>query len=103
MPYVWRITQRYLPQHREAFLNLEKKFVAMEKSRPDLPQGRRLQPVIGGQPTNTFIWEADFPTLEQAARAATVIQSDQTHETLFREQVPYMLECFSEIYEILDL
>lgn len=82
---------------------LEAKFVAMEKSRPDLPQGRRSQPYAGREQTSTLIWECEFPSLAEAQNGLARLGADPQHEDLYQKQVPYMQEAYTEIYEILDL
>ena len=102
MAYVLRFVQHYLPEQRAAFMKLEAKFAAMEQRRNDFPRGRRSQPYAGREPLQTLIWECEFPSLAEAQAALSKIESDAEHEALFREQVPYMTETYTEINEILD-
>lgn len=83
-------------------MELEARFAALETRRSDFPRGLRLQPYAGREPTNTLIWESSFPTLEAARQALALIESDPEHGQLFRQQVPYFLDAFTEIYEVLD-
>ncbi len=103
MPYIVRFIQRYAPEQRTAFMKVEAKFAAMEQRRNDFPRGRRSQPYAGREPSNTLIWECEFPSLAEAKAALAKISSDQEHETLLREQVGYMSELYTEIDEILEL
>lgn len=102
MAYVLRFVQRYLPEQRAAFMELEAKFAAMERRRSDLPTGRRSQPYAGREPLQTLIWECEFPSLPEAQAALAKMSADPEHEALFQEQVPYMTETYTEINEILD-
>ena len=103
MPVVLRFVQRYKPAEREAFMKLEAKFDAMEKRRADMPKGRRSQPYAGREAANTLIWECEFPTLEAAQAALAHMGADSEHESLYRQQVPYFEEAYTEIYEVLEL
>ncbi|MBZ5670398.1 MAG: hypothetical protein LAO04_11785 [Acidobacteriia bacterium] len=103
MPYIVRFVQRYTPEQRCAFMKVEEKFAAMEQRRSDFPRGRRSQPYAGREPSNTLVWESEFPSLAAAQAALAKISGDSEHEALFREQVPYMTEAYTEIDEILEL
>ena len=105
MKYVLRFVQNYRPADRAAFMALEAKFDALEKRRPDLPQGRRMQPWAGGLPTNTLVWECTFDSMDklQAGLAAlTALSGDPEHEHLFQQQAPLMVDTYTEIYEALE-
>jgi hypothetical protein len=103
MAFVLRFVQGYAVGDREAFLALESRFAEMERRRPDWPRGRRMRPYAGAEPTNTIVWEAEFPTLPEALAALDRIAGDEEHEALFREQAPLMTSSRTEIYETLDL
>jgi len=103
MAFVLRFVQRYRPEDREVFLKLEAKFAAMERRRKGYPKGRRSQPYAGREETSTLIWECEFPTLEAAQKGLAEMAGDAEHEKLYKEQVPYMTEAYTEIYEVLDL
>lgn len=104
MPFVLRVTQRYVLEQRKAFMDLEAKFIAMEqRRRTEFPKGRRSQPFAGSLPTNTLIWECEFPSLAQIQAFLEMISTDPEHDALFRQQVPYMLEAHTEIQEILNI
>jgi len=102
MPFILRITQRYLVKDRAAFMALEAKFAAMEQARSDFVKGRRRQPCIGRQPSNTLIWESEFPTLAEAQAAIAKLGSDPAHEELFRQQDAYITDAWMEIDEVLE-
>lgn len=103
MAFMLRFVQGYAVGDRDAFLELEARFAEMERERPDWPQGRRMQPYAGAEPTNSIVWEAEFPTLADALGALDRIAADEEHEALFREQAPLMTTSRTEIYETLDL
>lgn len=103
MPYILRFVQRYRPEDREAFMNLEAQFAAMEKRRTDWLQGRRRQPYSGREPSNTLIWETELPMLAEVQQALARIAADPEHEELFRKQVPFMTDAYTEIDEVLEL
>ena len=102
MPYVVRFIQRYAPEQRKGFMKVEAKFAAMERRRGDFPRGRRSQPYSGREPSNTLIWECEFPSLSEAQAALAKISGDSEHETLFCEQAPFISELYTEIDEILE-
>ncbi|MFA6109016.1 MAG: hypothetical protein WDA75_09605 [Candidatus Latescibacterota bacterium] len=102
MPYILRFVQRYRPADREAFMHLEARFAALERRRPDLPQGRRSQPYAGRDPANTLIWECEFPSLAATQEGLARIGADPEHAALYQAQVPYFLEAWTEISEVLD-
>lgn len=81
---------------------LEAEFAKMEQSRDDFPHGRRSQPYAGKEPTCTLICEFTFPTLQAAQDGLAQIGTDPQHEELYRKQVPYMEEAYTEIYEVLE-
>jgi hypothetical protein len=102
MAYILRFVQQYSATNREAFMALEAMFAGMERRRKDWPQGRRYQPLSGREPTNTLVWECEFPTLAEAQDALKRMGSDPEHEQLFRQQAPYITQNYTEIYEILE-
>jgi len=102
MPFVLRFVQGYRPANREKFMAVEAKFAAMEKRRTEYPKGRRLQPYTGRLATNTIICEFQFDTLREAEDALAMISADGEHDSLLAEQLPYMEDSYSEIYEVLE-
>jgi hypothetical protein len=103
MAFVLRFVQEYAVARRAAFMELEARFAEMERRRDDWPSGRRSQPYAGGLPTNTLIWEHEFPTLAEAEAALARIAGDAEHEELFRVQAPTITSTRTEIYETLEL
>jgi hypothetical protein len=102
MKCLLRFVQRYRPTDREAFMQVEAKFAAMELHRRDWPRGRRYEPLTGREPSNTLIWEAEFPTPADAQAALIKMAGDAEHEKLLAEQLPYMADAYTEIYKLLE-
>jgi hypothetical protein len=102
MPYVLRFVQRYRPQDREEFMRLEALFADLERRHPEFPQGRRSQPYAGREPGNTLIWDCRFETMPELNRALEILGSSPEHAALYRQQVPFMTDAWTEIYEVLD-
>jgi hypothetical protein len=96
-----RITQRCPLHARDAFLALERRFVALEGDGA-LPAGRRIQPVLTGCPANTMIWEAVFPRAGSAIAALESTTSNPAHAALFEELARYIEDSRVELFEILD-
>ena len=101
MPYVLRFVQRYRPADRNAFMELEAQFAALEQA-GELPKGQRRQPYAGREPVDTLIWEGEFATIEQLHAARLRFSQSELHEALFRKQAPYMLDARTEIDELLE-
>ena len=101
MAYLLRFVQRIDTAHREDFLAVERQFARFEREH-NMPRGRRYLPVSGQQPTNTLIWECEFPTLEALTQQLTAIYAHPEHERLLAQQLPYMQDCYTEIYETFD-
>ncbi len=102
MAYILRFVQRYRPEDREAFMALEAEFAKMEMRRDAYPKGRRSQPYAGREQTCTLVWECEFESLDAAQKGLELISNDPEHEGLYRKQVPYMQEAYTEIYEVLE-
>jgi hypothetical protein len=103
MAYILRFVQTYRPEARTEFLALEAKFAELERRNPRLPQGRRSQPCAGKEPTNAFIWECQFASMQEVQQALSALSGSPEHEALFRLQSPLMIQTWTEIYETLDL
>jgi hypothetical protein len=103
MPVVLRFVQRFRPSDEKAFMALEAKFAALERRKRSMPRGRRLRPYAGREPSHTLVWESTFDTLEDAQRALARLEADPDHGRLLRKQIPYFLDAFTEIYEVLEL
>lgn len=98
-----RIVQRFAAGREREFMAIERQFAALEARRPDYPHGRRLQPIAAGEPSNTLIWEADFPDLESARRALDFFAGDAAHERLIEQQRGYFAEVRTEFYQVLEM
>lgn len=102
MAYILRFTQNYLPAHHKAVLELEAQFKQLETHHPDFPQGRRYQPVAGGEPNHTLIWECELPSLAEVQKALEKIEANATHTDLFSKQSPYFTGMRTEIFQVLE-
>jgi len=102
MAYLLRFVQKFRPDQRDAFLELERKFIELEQATPEFPKGKRYTPYSGRESTNTLIWECEFATLADAQEALSFLEGDARHETLYRQQVPYFLEAYTEIYQSIN-
>lgn len=96
--YRLRFVQKIKKEYQDRFLEIEKKFIALEQADPSMPQGRRLVPLMGREPTNTLVWEGDFATCEEAMAALASIEANDTHTQLLQEQIGYMAETYTELY-----
>jgi hypothetical protein len=103
MSYLLRFIQQYQPSAGRAFLELEAQFRDLERNSPNLPQGRRYQPVSGGEPTNTLIWECECASLAEVQEALKRLADEPMHTVLYEKQSPYLLKSQTEIYKVLDL
>jgi hypothetical protein len=102
MGIVMRIIQQFEPAREDDFMALERKFDELEKSRPDFPKGKRMQPVSSPEPVNTLIWQSEFPDIETAFMALNFFQGDDAHEKLYKQQVEFMKSIRIEFYKTLD-
>jgi hypothetical protein len=103
MSVTMRIIQRFKAPHEREFMALEREFATLERSRPDYPKGRRLQPIAAGAPCNSLIWEAEFPDLQSARRTLDFFAGDAAHEHLLEQQRPFFEEIRIEFYQNLEL
>ncbi|CAN5336743.1 hypothetical protein BH23BAC3_BH23BAC3_02880 [soil metagenome] len=94
-----RIIQRYSTTNEEKFLQLEKKFAALERARPDYPKGKRLLPISAQEPCNTLIWEHEFPDIQTAYDALEFLNDDKEHKELYKKQAPYFEKVKIEFYK----
>jgi len=97
-----RILQKFHPVDEAEFMRLERLFMALEQSNPDLPQGRRFKPLAGAEPCNTLVWEGDFESLEAAHRALSSFSGNEEHERLLAEQIPFFREARIEFLEAIE-
>lgn len=102
MTYKLRFVQRIKKEEQELFLQLEQQFVQLEQSDPQMPVGRRFLPVTGKEPSNTLIWEAEFPSWELATSALRAIEENEMHGALLERQIRCMGDTYTEIYRELD-
>lgn len=102
MAYILRFVQRFRTGDEAAFMALEAQFAALER-RKGWPRGRRSRPFAGREPANTLVWECELPTLAAANDAVARMASDPDHASLLKRQIPYFLEAWTEVYEVLDL
>ena len=99
--YILLFVQQYRPSAAEAFLKLEAEFKELERSSPELAQGRRY--LSEGEPANTLLWECEFASLDDVQDALKKMADDPTHQALFEKQLRYIVETRTEIYKTLDL
>jgi hypothetical protein len=99
MAVTLRSIQIYEPAQEAAFLELEERFAQLERSRADLPKGRRLRMVAGGAPGHTLVWECEFPDLAGGWAAFTRYCNDPEHVALADQQRPYLRQSNLEILE----
>ncbi|WP_127589141.1 hypothetical protein [Paenibacillus koleovorans] len=102
MAYMLRFVQRFQPAQRDAFLTLERQFAALEQAVAEYPKGRRYIPYSGREPVNTLVWECEFPSFAEAQEALAFLEKDERHEELYRQQVGFFLEAYTEMYEVFD-
>ena len=101
MAYVLRFVQRFRAEDEAAFMALEARFAALER-RKGWPRGRRSRPFAGREPGNTLIWETELATLAAVNAAVTAMGDDPDHARLLKRQIPFFLEAWTEVYEVLD-
>lgn len=99
--YKLRFVQEIKKEDQERFFELEKGFMRLEEDDPALPRGKRYVPIMGRDPTNTLVWEAEFETLEEALSALGAIEASDGHTALLNEQVGCMRRTWTELYRSL--
>jgi hypothetical protein len=102
MSITMRIIQRFRAAQEKDFMVLEGKFAELETTRPDYPKGRRLQPISAGEPSNTLIWECEFPDLNSAHKVLDFFAGDPAHEALIQKQLPFFEQVKIEFYRNLE-
>ncbi len=102
MSITMRILQRFDVKNTDSFLDLEKKFVELEKRRPDYPKAKRMKPIAASEPINTLVWQCEFPDLNAAKKALDFFADDAEHEALIPLQLPFFEQIKIEFYENLD-
>ena len=101
MAYVLRFVQRFRAGDEAAFMALEERFAALER-RKGWPRGRRSRPHAGREPVHTLVWECELPTLAAVNDAVAAMAKDRDHARLLKRQIPFFLEAWTEVYEVLD-
>jgi len=102
MAYKLRFVQRFQQDKEKEFMALEKAFMRLEKMVKEFPKGKRFIPFSGREPVNTLIWECEFPSLEEAYNAVNFLGNDPRHEELFKQQVKFFTEAYTEIYKVIE-
>jgi hypothetical protein len=102
MAYVLRFVQRFQAKDEAAFMALEAQFAALER-RKGWPRGRRSRPFAGREPGNTLVWECELETLAAVNGTIATLGADADHTRLLRRQIPFFVEAWTEVYEVLDL
>jgi hypothetical protein len=97
-----RLLQTYDASHEAEFMELERKFAALERQHKDFPKGRRYKPLSASLPVNTLVWEATFPTLNEAHQAINFFAGNEQHEELARQQRPFFKDVRMEFLEELS-
>lgn len=102
MAYVLRFVQRFRAANEAAFMALEAQFAALER-RNGWSRGRRSRPFAGREPGNTLVWECELESLAAVNDALAAMGRDPDHARLLKRQIPFFLDAWTEIYEVLDL
>lgn len=104
MAFKLRFVQRFRAENEEAFLDLEKQFAELEATNPAFPEGRRYRPYIGREPTNTLIWECEFPSMEKVTEALQAIEGSSEHDALLEKAkgIAFYEDGYVEIYRSVD-
>ncbi|HBE76389.1 MAG TPA: hypothetical protein DDW65_01195 [Firmicutes bacterium] len=102
MSYKLRLTQRFQEHKRSEFIELEKKFMQLERENPQFPKGKRYLSYIGREPGNTLIWECEFVSLDEVLKTLEFLRNNPDHDELFQQQVKFFLESYVEIYQALE-
>jgi len=99
MSIIMRIIQQFDAAKEKEFMDLEKKFAELELKRPDYPKGKRLQPISATDPSNTLIWEHEFPDIQAAYKTLDFFSGDPSHEELLKHQLPFFKQAKIEFYK----
>lgn len=102
MSITMRILQQFDITKEDEFIKLESKFAELERSRPDYPKGKRMQPISSSEPCNTLIWQYEFPDINEAYKILDFFKGDQSHEKLLEEQLPFFKQVKIEFYKNLE-
>lgn len=99
MVYKLRFIQYFNKSDTDAFWKWEKKFAELEEKTPELKAGKRYAPIMGREPTNTMIWEAEYDTIEEAVSVLKTLEHNSEHDELLKNQIKYMRDTYVEIYQ----
>lgn len=99
MVYKLRFIQYFDKKDTEMFWKWEEKFVELEKKTPELKAGKRFTSIIGKEPTNVMVWEAEYDSMEQAVMVLETLQKNEEHDQLLEEQIKYMRDTYVELYQ----
>ena len=102
MVYKLRFVQTFDKKNEETFWALEKKFVELEEKTPELKRGNRYVPVMGREPANTLVWEAEYDSLEEAMNVIGLLENNDEHSELLRHQIAFMRDTYVELYRLVD-
>ena len=81
-----RILQSFDAGKEAEFMKLEREFEKLELTHKDFPKGRRFCPISSALPSNTLIWECDFPNLDAAHAVLKFFAGNPDHEALAVQQ-----------------
>jgi len=98
MSYKLQFVQEFTESGRDIFLELEEKFAALELTEEGFFRGKRWVSYIGQFPNNTFVWECEFATLEEAIKALQTLKANTSHEDLFALQNQYFVRSYTNIF-----
>ena len=101
MAYILRLVQRFRPADESAFMAIEAQFEPLER-RKGWPRGRRSRPIAGREPGNTLVWECELPTFGAVNETLATLGRDPDHARLLKRQLPFFLEAWTEVYEVVD-
>lgn len=96
-----RILQRFDAGNEAEFMRLEREFEKLELTHKDFPKGRRFCPISSALPSNTLIWECDFPNLDAAHAVLKFFAGNPDHEALAVQQRPFIKDVRIEFLESL--
>jgi hypothetical protein len=96
-----RILQTFDAGKEAEFMKLEQEFEKLELMHKDFPRGRRFCPISSALPSNTLIWECDFPNLDAGHAALKFFAGNPHHEALAVQQRPFIRDVRIEFLESL--
>lgn len=99
MLFKLRFVQYFDKKNEREFWECEKAFVELEKKEPNLKRGKRYAPVIGREPVNCMIWEAEYDTEEEAVAVLKTLAQSSEHDELLDRQIGYMRDNYVELYK----